>query len=80
MTFALYELALNPDIQEVLREDIRSTLEKYDNKLTYEAMLDMKYLQMVIDGKPKSFLESLSIQTSCYPQQKPSESIHQSMI
>lgn len=51
MTFALYELALNPDVQETLREEIRSTLSNYDNQLTYEAMLDMKYLQMVIDGK-----------------------------
>lgn len=51
MTFTLYELALNPDIQEILRDDIRSTLSKYENQLTYEAMLEMKYLQMVIDGK-----------------------------
>lgn len=51
MTFALYELALNPEVQKTLREEIRSTLAKYDNKLNYEAMLEMKYLQMVIDGK-----------------------------
>lgn len=51
MTFALYELALNPDIQEKLRSDIKDVLSRHDNKLTYEAMLDMKYLQMVIDGK-----------------------------
>jgi cytochrome P450 family 6 len=50
LTFALYELALNPDIQEKLRDEIRSMLSKNDNKLTYEMMLDMKYLQMVIDG------------------------------
>ncbi|CAO1432976.1 unnamed protein product [Diamesa hyperborea] len=49
MTFALYELALNPDIQEKLRQEIKATLKKYDDKLTYEAMLDIKYLQMVID-------------------------------
>lgn len=51
MIFALYELSLNPDIQEKLREDIQEVLKKHDGKLTYEAMLDMKYLQMVIDGK-----------------------------
>ena len=51
MTFALYELALNPDIQEKMRVEIREILAKHDNKLTYEAMLEMKYLQMVIDGE-----------------------------
>lgn len=51
MMFTLYELALNPDVQEKLREHIRSVLSKYNDEVTYEAMLDMKYLQMVIDGK-----------------------------
>lgn len=54
MTFALYELAINLDIQEELRNDIKKVLSRHDNKLTYESMLDMKYLQMVIDG---DFLE-----------------------
>lgn len=51
MTFALYELALNPEIQEKMREEINAVLKKHDSKLTYEAMLEMKYLQMVIDGE-----------------------------
>lgn len=51
MTFALYELALNPDVQEKMREEVNAVLKKHDNKLTYEAMLEMKYLQMVIDGE-----------------------------
>lgn len=51
MTFALYELALNPEIQETLREEIQSSLKRHDNKLTYESMLELKYLQMVIDGE-----------------------------
>lgn len=57
MTFALYELSLNPDIQEKLREHIQTILSKYNNELTYEAMLDMKYLQMVIDGKHSTLCE-----------------------
>lgn len=51
MTFALYELALNPEVQEKLRNEIKTVLSKHDDELTYEAMLDMKYLQMVIDGE-----------------------------
>lgn len=51
MMFALYELSLNPDIQEKLRNNIREVLAKHKNELTYEAMLDMKYLHMVIEGE-----------------------------
>lgn len=50
LTFVLYELAVNPDVQETLRDDIKTVLSRHGNELNYEAMLDMKYLQMVIDG------------------------------
>lgn len=57
MTFCLYELAMNVDVQETLRAEILSILAKNDNVLTYENMLEMKYLQMVIDG---NFFEPLT--------------------
>nr|UNY86272.1 CYP6a13 [Phyllotreta striolata] len=48
MTFALLELALNPDVQEKLREEIKQTLKKNDNKLTYESVVEMEYLEKVV--------------------------------
>ncbi|KAJ6633846.1 putative cytochrome P450 6a14, partial [Pseudolycoriella hygida] len=48
-TFCLYFLSIYPNIQDKLRNEIRTTLSKYDNQITYEAMMEMKYLQMVID-------------------------------
>lgn len=48
MTFTLYELALNLDVQNMAREEIRDILKKYDNKLTYEAVMEMKYLDKVV--------------------------------
>lgn len=51
MTFALYELALNQDIQDKLRSDIKAVIDKHDGKITYESMMEMKYLHMVIDGE-----------------------------
>lgn len=50
-TFCLYFLSLNQDIQDKLRNEIRTILAKYDNQITYDAMMEMKYLQMVIDGE-----------------------------
>ncbi|KAF5287155.1 hypothetical protein FQA39_LY16033 [Lamprigera yunnana] len=48
MSYVLYELALNPDVQEKLREEVNDTLEKYNYDLTYESLIGMKYLDMVI--------------------------------
>jgi cytochrome P450 family 6 len=49
MTFTLYELALNPEIQERLREEIVSGIEDNDGKLTYDMLIGFKYLDMVIN-------------------------------
>lgn len=49
MTFFTYELALNPDIQERLRKEIQSVLAKHENQLSYDALMEMKYLDMVFN-------------------------------
>ncbi|XP_031353131.1 probable cytochrome P450 6a13 isoform X1 [Photinus pyralis] len=49
MTFCLYELTINMDLQEKVREEINHVLEQQDGKLTYEAIMQMKYLTQVID-------------------------------
>lgn len=51
MIFSLYELALQPEIQEKLRNEIKTTLAKTDGEITYEAVFGMEYLGHVIDGK-----------------------------
>nr|CAD7460583.1 unnamed protein product [Timema tahoe] len=47
-TYALYELALDLDIQNKLRHEIITVLEKHDRKVTYDAMMEMNYLDMVV--------------------------------
>lgn len=47
ITFVLYELALNPDIQQRLRDEIKSEIEANDGKLTYDMLTDLKYLDQV---------------------------------
>jgi cytochrome P450 family 6 len=51
MTFALYELAKNEDIQKKLRQEIDSVLDKHNGQMTYDSIQDMKYLNQVIDGE-----------------------------
>ena len=49
MTFALYELARNPHLQEKVRHEINTVLDKHDGKITYEAIQEMKYMDQVIN-------------------------------
>ena len=49
MTFCTYELALNQDIQDRLRAEIEEVVEKHDREVTYDAIAEMKYLDMVLN-------------------------------
>jgi cytochrome P450 family 6 len=51
LSFCLYELALNPEVQEQLRDEIDSTLEKYEGKITYDGIQSMSYVDKVIAGE-----------------------------
>lgn len=60
-TFVVYALAMYQEIQEKLRNEINRVLAKHDNKITYEAMQEMTYLQMVIDGEQNAIKCSVKI-------------------
>lgn len=51
VTFCLYELSLQPQIQDKLRMEILTVLKKNNGELTYSAILEMEYLDKVIKGK-----------------------------
>ncbi|XP_069699320.1 cytochrome P450 6j1-like [Periplaneta americana] len=48
LTYALYELALNPELQGRLREEITEVLTGHDQQVTYESIQQMIYLDMVV--------------------------------
>uniref|UniRef100_A0A1I8Q363 Cytochrome P450 n=1 Tax=Stomoxys calcitrans TaxID=35570 RepID=A0A1I8Q363_STOCA len=48
MTCVLFELARHKEIQNKLRQEIQEILEKHDNNLTYEAVMEMKFLEAVL--------------------------------
>lgn len=47
--FTLYELCLNPDIQEKLRKEIKTIIAKH-GEITYEGVSEMNFLEMCIMG------------------------------
>lgn len=60
MGFALYELALNQDVQDKLRAEINEKYDKNGGKLTYESMNEMQYMEMVM----KETLRKYSVVTN----------------
>ncbi|XP_017776426.1 PREDICTED: cytochrome P450 9e2-like isoform X2 [Nicrophorus vespilloides] len=48
MIYIAYELALHPDIQDRLRNEIDDALKETNGKVTYDSVTKMKYLDMII--------------------------------
>jgi cytochrome P450 family 6 len=53
LTFALYELAFHPEIQQSVRNEMRKVLSKHGGNLTYDGMQDMSYLDRVVSGEER---------------------------
>lgn len=61
LSFCLYELARNPDVQKKVQQEIDQVKEKHNGQLTYDAVHDMKYLEWCIDGN--LLIESIDIKS-----------------
>lgn len=51
MSFTIFELALNEDVQDKLRSEIMTKIKENNGELTYELMNEMEYLDACISGK-----------------------------
>lgn len=51
MSFCLYEISLNTDVQSKMREEVDEILQKHNGKLNYQALQEMNYMEAVINGK-----------------------------
>jgi cytochrome P450 family 6 len=56
MAFCLYEMAMNPDIQDRVRSEIDTVLQKHGGEITYEAITEMEYLDKVFCGECVQYL------------------------
>lgn len=52
LSYCLYELAKNSEIQKRVQNEIEKVLQKYNGQNSYEAVMDMIYLEKCIDGTP----------------------------
>jgi cytochrome P450 family 9 len=45
-----HELAVNQDVQAKLIQEVDDTWNECDGKITYEALMSMKYMDMAVSG------------------------------
>ncbi|XP_047000801.1 cytochrome P450 6k1-like [Schistocerca americana] len=64
-SFALYELALNQDIQKRLHEEVDATLKEHGGQFTYEALVGMKYLDKVVAETMRKYPPAGLIDRKC---------------
>lgn len=51
LSCCLYELALQPEIQERARKEVQQVLNKYQGKVTEDALKELVYLKQILNGK-----------------------------
>ena len=69
ISYCLYELALNPDIQQELREEIKNALQQSEQEISYEIISKLSLLDRVFKGMPSFYIFyfqfSLQFMTIC---------------
>lgn len=51
MCYTLYELSQNQEVQDKARDEVRKVLSQHDGQFTYDAMMDMHYVDNCLSGK-----------------------------
>uniref|UniRef100_A0A6M2DE09 Putative cytochrome n=1 Tax=Xenopsylla cheopis TaxID=163159 RepID=A0A6M2DE09_XENCH len=68
LAFAIYAVAHNQDVQENLRREIADVLDKYDGNLTYDALMEMSYLDRIIFETLRKYPPLMVMQKKCTQQ------------
>ncbi|XP_046385904.1 probable cytochrome P450 6a14 [Ischnura elegans] len=63
--FTIFEMAHNPDMQQRLREEVFSAMERHGGHLTYEGIQEMEYMEMVVQETLRLYPPVLSFTRIC---------------
>lgn len=61
MSFCLFELIKQPELFEKARQNIDMVLKKYNQKITFDSVMEMKYLDYCIDGEELNALSEYNV-------------------
>ena len=65
LSFTLYHLALNPDVQDMLRKEIIQAMESNAKKPLYEAVQSIEYLDCVIMEAQRLYPATVQVNREC---------------
>lgn len=62
LTFCIYELSQNQDLQERARKEVLATLSRNENQLTYKAIDELNFLDQIVRETLRKWPPSVSVQ------------------
>ncbi|CAG7694742.1 unnamed protein product, partial [Allacma fusca] len=65
LTFALYELALNQDVQERLYQEIKESVENNNGEFSYEIINNLEYLDRVVQETLRKYPPATRVDRKC---------------
>ncbi|XP_076642026.1 putative cytochrome P450 28d1 [Halictus rubicundus] len=65
LSFVTYQLARHPEIQEKLRNEIKSVLAENNGELTFEALKELKYMEQVISESQRHHSALVYLKKTC---------------
>jgi len=65
MTFAALSLTTSPECQQQVQEEIDAVLKRHDGQLTYDALLEMSYLDRVLSETLRLYPSSFFLRREC---------------
>ncbi|KAH0822299.1 hypothetical protein MTP99_012687 [Tenebrio molitor] len=77
MTFTLFELSQDHNLQDKLRQEINSVLAKHNNQITYDAIMEMTYMDQVINETLRKYPPLAFLNRKCTtPYDVPGTNLH----
>ncbi|XP_031834869.2 putative cytochrome P450 6a19 [Nomia melanderi] len=65
LSFITYQLAIHQDVQQKVRDEIKSVIAKYDGALTYDALKDLKYMEQVMNEAQRCHSALVFLRKEC---------------
>lgn len=65
MSFCLNELAVHQTIQQRVRDEVETVLKKYSGELTYEAVMELRYTDQVLNGTLQQNKKQITLECNC---------------
>lgn len=65
LSYALYELAINQELQDRTRDEIEKVIQEYDGELSYEAIMNMDFADRVINESLRKYTPGNVLMRRC---------------